>query len=211
MSRRLLALAAVALLAGCAASGSSQPHRYFVLEPVAAAAPTASAAVPKRDAILLVAPVTAAGFYDTREIAYSRGAGTRAYYQLSSWTEPPAFAVGSALVARLEGSGAFRGVASTASGVRGSLLLRVHLDEIYHDAAAPPGTARLVVTAELGDIPRRVLLGRHTFTATVPALTHDADGAVVAMRLALDAVLAEMTGWTIAAAAGRGPAPETTR
>jgi cholesterol transport system auxiliary component len=201
MSRLLASLALAVLLAGCAASGSGQAHRYFVLEPTPPAPPaTPSPTPPRRQAVLLVAPVVAAGFYDTREIAYSRSAGTRAYYQLSSWAEPPASAIATALLGRLDASGAFRGVVASGAGVRGSLLLRVHLDELYHDAAVPPGSARLAVSAELADIPRRVLLGRRSFAATVPAATHDADGAVGAMRQALDAVLAELSAWTISTA-----------
>jgi cholesterol transport system auxiliary component len=80
--RRALALVAAALLAGCAAvsPGTREPDRYFILD----AAPGRQAAARVR-----VAPTSAAGFYDTQDIVYSRAPGTRAYYQFNHWTERP--------------------------------------------------------------------------------------------------------------------------
>ena len=43
----------------------------------------------KAPGTLLVAPTTAASFYDAAQIAYSRAHGSRAYYQLNRWTEQP--------------------------------------------------------------------------------------------------------------------------
>ena len=86
MNRRGAGLALAALLAGCGGLGAPPPQRYFVLE--TAPSRLAPGAL-QRDAMLLVAPTTASSFYDTQEIIYSRRAGERAYYQLSSWTEPP--------------------------------------------------------------------------------------------------------------------------
>ncbi|HEU5294230.1 MAG TPA: ABC-type transport auxiliary lipoprotein family protein [Burkholderiaceae bacterium] len=192
---RVLAVALASLIVGC--TSPDQPQRYFVLDGGAAAgAPAASA--PKHDATLLMAPVTAAGFYRTRELAYSRAGGTRGYYQYSSWTELPALAIGSALVTRLERSGAFRAVASATAGVSGTLLLRVHLDEIYHDAATPPGVARIALTAQLSDPVGRTLIDRRTFAAAAPAKSYDAEGAVAGMRQALDQVLDDVVNWTAA-------------
>jgi hypothetical protein len=57
-------------------------------------------------------------------------------------------------VSRLEQSGAFRTTVLATSGVTGSLLLRTHLVEIYHDASTSPGVARVTVTAELSDTAR---------------------------------------------------------
>ena len=86
MNRRGAGLALAALLAGCGGLGSAPAQRYFVLE--TAPSRLAPGAL-QRDAMLLVAPTTASSFYDTQEIIYSRRSGERAYYQLSSWTEPP--------------------------------------------------------------------------------------------------------------------------
>ncbi|HVO07245.1 MAG TPA: ABC-type transport auxiliary lipoprotein family protein [Burkholderiaceae bacterium] len=141
---------------------------------------------------------TAPAFYRTRELAYSKAAGTRGYYQYNSWTEPPAVAVGSALMARLAGSGAFRAVAPTSSGVNGTILLRVQLDDLYHDATTSPGVARVVLTAQLSDPLRRTLIATRTFAATAPATSYDADGAVAGLRQALDLALDDLVTWAAA-------------
>lgn len=191
---RVAALAGA--LAGCAAP--DLPHRYFVLNEGTAPASAATAAKP-RDITLLVAQVSAASFYRVRDIAYSRAAGERSYYVYSSWTEPPAVAVGTALLARLEASGKFRRVLPAAAGVDGTLVLRVHLDELYHDAAVPPGLARIELTAQLAEPHSRVPIAKRSFAASAPATAYDAAGAVAGMRKALDQALAEVVSWAAAA------------
>jgi cholesterol transport system auxiliary component len=199
--RRRSALLVPALgfaLAGCAGLGAAPAHRYFVLEAV----PSRIVAAPiQRDATLLVAATTASSFYDTQEIIYSRSAGERAYYQLSSWTEPPNRSLAGLLAARVLLGGAFRGVAETTSSVRGQLLLRTHLVEIYHDATSQPGSAKLTLTAELSDSAGRSMLARRTFAASVPAPSYDAGGAVQGFGQALGAVLDEVAVWAGDAAA----------
>ena len=202
MNRRRagLGLALAGLLAGCGGLGSSSPpHRYFVLE----AWPTRLArGTLQRDAILLVAPTSAASFYDTQEIIYSRRPGERAFYQLSSWTEPPNRGLAALLADRLALAGAFRGAVESGSGVRGGLLLRTHLIEIYHDAVTPPGTARVALSAELSDPSGRSLLGQRRFEVAVPAATYDAPGAVQAIGQGLGQLLDEVATWSAQTAAG---------
>ena len=111
---KLAVVLAAAFLAGCVSPGARQPQRFYVLEDVAKTYQAKSA----RSAVLLVAPTTAAGFYDTQDIAYSRAPGTRAYYHYHRWTELPARRIGELLAARLEKSGGFRMVASLTSPVR---------------------------------------------------------------------------------------------
>ncbi len=192
------ALALAAVLAGCTGLGAAPAHRYFVLE----AAPTRIIpAAMQRDAVLLVAATTASSFYDTQEIIYSRRPGERAYYQFSSWTEPPNRGLASLLAARVTLGGAFRGAVETTSGVRGGLLLRTHLVEIFHDAASPPGSARIALTAELSDPAGRTLLARRSFSASVPVSSHDAAGAVQGFGQAFASLLDEVALWTAEAAA----------
>ena len=197
-------LAPMLLLAACAGPGSKQAHRYFVLDAPGGAA-AAAAAVRKVDATLLVAPTTAAAFYDTQDIVFSRSAGTRAYYQLSSWTEPPGRRLDTLLASRLERTGAFRAAGLATSGVRGSLLLRTRLEEFYHDAATPPGVARIVLTAELIDLEKGLLLDRRNFTAEAPVASYDAEGAVQGLRQALADLLDDVSAWVVSGAAQRSP------
>jgi ABC-type uncharacterized transport system auxiliary subunit len=80
-------------------------------------------------------------------------------------------------------------------------MLLTHLDEIYHDATQPPGTARLVITAQLVDPASRAVIARRSFSAAAPAASHDAPGAVAAMRQALGALLDEVAAWATTQAA----------
>ena len=179
-------------LAGCISLGSQEPQRYYVLEaPAAKAAPARTA----RAATLLVTPTTASTFYDFQDIAFSRAPGARAYYQYHSWTDRPGRRVTELLVARLERDGSFKAVAAVISGVRGDYILNTHLTEFYHDAAAAPGSARVVLTAELVDPVRRVLLARRTFEQSAPAPTYDAPGAARAFDQAVAAVLGDVSAW----------------
>ncbi len=160
-------LAAILLVAvaACAPFGDArQAQRYFVLEPPL----PANFSIPAR-----IGSASASAFYDTEAIAYSRSAGTRGYYQLNSWTEPPARRIGELLAQRSDGSGP---------------VLSFHLLEMYHDAASPPGTVRVVLAAEAGG-------KREVFTATAPAPTFDAPGAVKAFNDALGRALGELRDW----------------
>jgi cholesterol transport system auxiliary component len=159
----LLALAAAA----CAPFGETkQAQRYFVLEP----------SMEKADSLpVRLGAVTASGFYDSEAIAYSRSPGTRGYYQLNSWTEPPARRIGELLARR--------------SGDKGPVL-NLHLVEMYHDAASPPGTVRVSLAAELAG-------RKEIFTATAAAASFDAQGAVRGFNEALGKALGDLGRWVV--------------
>ncbi len=206
--RRALSLGLASLLAACSLMAPQVPDRYLVLNvpglgepggpPAANAA--ATAASPHHAATLLVAPTTGAAFYDTQEIVFSRSEGTRAYYRYSHWTEAPSQRMSTLLLERLAQAGTFRSVAEGTSGVRGRWLLRTHIVEILHESGTPPGSAKVVVTAELSEPGQRAMLARRTFMGTAPAATHDADGAVRAMGVALGGVLDQIAAWADTAA-----------
>jgi cholesterol transport system auxiliary component len=190
--RRWRIVAVACVLAGCVSSGPREAQRYYVLEDSIISVEKSGSA---RPVTLLLAPAAVSSFYDTQGIAYSRAPGTRAYYQYHSWTEPPGHRIGELLAARLERGGAFRTVASVTSTVRGDLVLSIYLAELYHDAASAPGSARVSLTAELTDPARRTLVARRGFSASAPAATYDAPGAVQAFNRALAALLDEVTAW----------------
>jgi cholesterol transport system auxiliary component len=145
---------------------------------------------------LLLEPTTAEGFYDTQAIVYSRSPGTRAYYQLNSWTEPPGRRLDALLMQRLDCSGAFAAVAPATAGVSATFVLSAHLEEIYHDTSTSPGQARIVLTAVLSDQTRRTIASQHRFWASAPVTTADAAGAVQAFDIALGPLLDEIADWT---------------
>ena len=153
-------------LTGCAPFGDTkQAQRYYVLEPRT----EKSAGLPVR-----LGAVTASGFYDTEAIAYSRSPGTRGYYQLNSWTEPPARRIGELLARQSGGKGP---------------VLNLHLLEMYHDATSSPGTVRVLLAAELPD-------KRKVFSGTAAAASFDAQGAVKGFNEALGKMLDEIDAWT---------------
>jgi ABC-type uncharacterized transport system auxiliary subunit len=164
-----------ALIAGCLSPGSRDADRYFILE--APPGPHSSSGV-------LLAPSSAAAFYDTQDIVYSRASGVRAYYQFNHWTERPQRAIDAQLAPRFE-----------AGGRKSGLVLATHLEEIYHDAAQPPGTARITITAQLVDATTRAVLARRSFSRSAPAASYDAPGAVQGFRQALGALLDEVVAW----------------
>lgn len=178
--KRFATLAMLCAVAGCFTPGTREPERFFILEaPAAAARPQAA-----RESTLRVAPTTASSFYETQDMVYSRARGTRAYYQYNRWTEAPSRQIHAALVARL-----------AASGAKSGLVLRTHLEEIYHDAAESPGSARIVLTAELIDPAQRTPVAKRTFSQSAPAASYDAPGAVKAFSQALGALLADVEAW----------------
>ena len=160
--RSILILLAVS---ACAPFGDTkQAQRYYVLEPKSEKA----ASLPVR-----LGAVTASGFYDSEAIAYSRSPGTRGYYQLNSWTEPPARRIGELLARQAQDTGP---------------VLNLHLLEMYHDAARSPGTVRVSLAAELPGKKR-------VFTGTAAAASFDAQGAVRGFNEALGRILDEMETW----------------
>src|SRR5262249_45058289 len=130
-------------------------------------------------------------------------AGTRAYYQLNHWTEPPARRVDTLMAERLARSGAFRSVATSTDGVKGSLVLSLRLEELYHDASSAPGLVRISMTAVLSDPARHTMTEKRSFVRSAPAATYDAAGAVGAFDAALGSLLDDVTSWAGAAAAQR--------
>ncbi|HEY8251620.1 MAG TPA: ABC-type transport auxiliary lipoprotein family protein [Burkholderiales bacterium] len=194
---RWIVAALACVLTGCISTGGREAQRYYILEDAGAKAAESKAA---RAGVLLLTPPTTSSFYDTQGIAYSRAPGMRAYYQYHSWTEAPGRRIGELLGARLERSGAFSAVASVPGAVRGELVLSIHLTELYHDAAAAPGTARVALVAELVDPSRRALVTRRSFEASAPAATYDAPGAVQAFNRAIALLLDDVTAWVDGAA-----------
>jgi len=179
------------VVAGCAI-GRAPQHFHLLNAAPAARIDLATTAVGPG---ILVVPTTAAPFYDAQAIVYSRASGTRSYYQLNSWTEPPSRRVGALLTERLADSGAFGSVATVADGVDGRLLLSTNLEEMYHDARTGPGVARIALTATLTDPARRAVIAQRRFTSSQPAATEDAVGAVGAFDAALAPLLDEVVQW----------------
>ena len=199
MMKRTSAVVLALSLSACAGLGTTQADRYYVLDP------GPLGAVPGAPRVR-VAPTTAAAFYDTPDIVFSRTVGTRGYYQFNHLTERPQRTVHELLAARL----------SAGAGAR--YMLVTHLDEIYHDAVQPPGIARVAMRAELVEVSTRRIAAARTFTASAPAPTFDAAGAVQGFDAAVRIIVADVVVWLAAeldqdrsqpSAAGATPAHDT--
>jgi cholesterol transport system auxiliary component len=187
--KNVLVLLLAAFVAACSAPGPREPDRFFILD--AGAVPEAK---PRAGAPLFVAPTSTSSFYDTQDIAYSRSPGTRAYYQFNRWTERPARSIHRQLAARL-----------ASGGTRDALRLETHLEEIYHEASAEPGTARIALTAELVDASSGAVLARRAFARSAPAASYDAPGAVQGFNQALASLMTDIRDWAEAEARRAGP------
>lgn len=159
------AMLVASVVTGCAPFGDTkQAHRYHVLEPSLESAMS----FPVR-----VGNVSAASFYDSDAMVYSRSPGTRGYYQQNSWTEAPARRIAELIQQRSSGKGP---------------VLNLHLVEMYHDASSSPGTVHVSLRAELAGKER-------TFAGTAPAASFDAPGAVKGFNEAVGRLLEEIRAW----------------
>lgn len=197
MSRILLLLLVPALLAGCLNFGAQRKTHavvHYVLNDTAPPPATTPAPLAADAPTLLVLDTTAAGFYDSDRLVFSRSAGTRGHYQLARWTERPGKRFANLLRARLDRQNSWR-VSAAGGYVRGDVLLDTELVEFYHDAASQPGQVRLVLRAELVDLRQRTILGRRVFEQTVPLTSYDAAGAARASDQAVSQTLDALSGW----------------
>lgn len=191
--RAALIFALALALAGCnVLAGRPRPVSLYVLQ-----APMASAAAPaaRSSAALLLGDTDAPGIYQGLNLVYSRTPGTLSQYQYARWSELPARRFNTLLRQRLDTSGLFQSVADVGAGVRGDLQLNIRLLEFQHDAAQPPGVARVALEAELVDRRGATLVARRLFHAETPAPSHDATGAALALGRASGQALDELVAW----------------
>jgi cholesterol transport system auxiliary component len=197
--RRLVALLCL-LAAGCI-SGSNVPSpQYYLLTDSGRPPEARHASAGGR--VLLVHPTSVNAFYDTQRLVYSRAPGERAYYQFAAWTERPGRAFAELLSRRLDAP-------LTTAGVRGDLILRTRLDELYHDASSAPGRVTIEVSAELVDAAGRRLGDGRRFTRSVPTRAANAAAAVEAANRAVTEVLDDIAAWCDRAAREERPTAST--
>jgi len=183
--KRFTAILAL-MLTGCMGTANLPPVKYYVLSDAGPAPRGRPAALKSR--VLVVQATSVSAFYDSQRLVYSRAAGERAYYQFAAWTEQPGRAFSELLSRRLDAP-------STSSGVRGDLVLRTRLEELYHDVGVRPGAVRIEVSAELIDGSGRLVGERRRFTRSVPAGEQNAAAAVAAANRAIAEVLDDIAAW----------------
>ncbi|MBK6854350.1 MAG: membrane integrity-associated transporter subunit PqiC [Burkholderiales bacterium] len=182
-------------LAGCISVGSSEgaalQASYQLHDGAAAMQRRGQPLV----AALLIQPLPASALADTAAIAYSRRPHEFAFYQFASWAERPVRQLPRLLQQRLEAHGVAGAVGLLGEPLRADWLLTLAIDTLHHDVAAPPGLARLAVTAELFDRRNRTRVARRPFAAEVPAASADSAAAAAAMSLAVASVFDSLLPW----------------
>ena len=79
--------------------------------------------------------------------------------------------------------------------LRTDWLLTIAIDTLHHDVSAPPGQARVVITAELFDRRSRTRLARRQFSIAVSTASADAPSAAAAMSSALTQAFDGLVPW----------------
>lgn len=187
-------LLAVLVLSGCVSIGVDAPARqWYVLRDLATPQRVTGVRI---DRALLLESGASSAFHDASAFAYSRGEGLRAHYQFAGWTDRPSRRIGTLLERRLAERGRFASVGQATSGLKGDLLLRLTLEDAYHDLASMPASARVVVAAELIDWRGRKLIARRLFDVRSGTDGDDAAAAAAAFDRAVTTLLGELADWT---------------
>jgi ABC-type uncharacterized transport system auxiliary subunit len=150
---------------------------------------------------LLISPIPSIAVDDSFSLAFSRAPNQRAAYQFATWSDRPSSRLAQLLVERLATRGAFNSVALLGRGVGGDLQVNLTVNDFYHDATSSPGTANIVVTAELIDRGTRKLIARQRFTATSPVQQANAASAAAALGQASTLILDQLVTWVETTAA----------
>lgn len=175
---------------------SRSAERYVLLE-VPGKKP---ASVRQRNERLLVAETESSSWINSRRLLFSDDPKRRSSYQFSTWVEPPPSRFSALLLYRIDRAGLFRSVTGQSSATVGDLLLRTELEEFYHDTAREPGTARVLVRAELVDLKKSVVISRKTFREAVKSKSFDAEGAVEGLTRAVNRICDGIVLWLDSAA-----------
>lgn len=184
-----------ALLAGCVTVGSGEGTPVQLSYELSDVAPAPTRRDKPLVDALLIQPLPGSALADTASMAYSRQPNEFAFYQLATWTERPVRHLPRLVQRRLEARGVATAVGLVGEPLRGDWLLTLSIETLHHDVAAPPGTARFAMTAEIYDRRNRSRLARQQFTAQVATARADSAAAADALSRAFSTSLDEMLPW----------------
>ena len=201
--RRLLAqaafctgLPALGLLGGCASLLPKPPPApaRFVLDD--AAAPAALARPPAATAPTLIVnmPRAAAGF-DTLRIVYVRQSHELEAFAYSQWVDTPAQMLAPLIAQAIERTGAFRAVLRAPAGANAELRLDSELIRLQHEFFVQPSRVRMTLRAVLVDVATRKVVAAREFDISVPSVSDDPYGGVLAANQAVKDLLADLAAF----------------
>ena len=205
VSRRILAVAAIAALSGCASLFVSPPPKYiFRLTPVATFSPD----LPRVRALLRVELPTAPAALDRRRIALTRSAISLDYFADAEWADTLSAMVQTVLTDSFENSRAIT-VIGGSLGLRADFVLGTELRhfEAQYGAVGGPPAALVGIAAKLAKIPQNEVVAEERFERQIRAAGNDLPNIASAFDAAQQAVAAEIVAWTLRNAAGRGTRP----
>ncbi len=144
---------------------------------------------------LAVNPPRAAAGFDSRHMIYIRQAHQFEYFAHSEWVDTPARMLAPLIVAAIESSGSFGGVALAPSAAAFDLRLDTEILRLQQEFDQSPSRVRLTLRASLVDGESRRLLATREFDVSVVAVNDNPYGGVKAANLALRTVLDQLAGF----------------
>lgn len=192
-----LSLAALPLLSGCSILGGKQRDPVTIYAPQVRVA--ADPSWPTVRWQLAVVKPTAARMIDSPRIAVRPAPGELQVYKGAVWSQPSTDLVEATVLRALEDSGRIPSVARSGSGIRADYKLVMDLrrfESDYAGAATPSATIEL--NAKLMHVVEQRVVASRTFVEARPASGADVAQVAVAFDHALQALAADVVGWTLA-------------
>lgn len=146
------------------------------------------------DIVLLVSPMQSIG-YDSRQMTYTHRAYERTYYAYSRWADTPPRMIEPLVVQAMEASGYFGAVIDVSSSVVAQVRLEMDLLVLNHEYQTEPSEGRIVIRAQLHDLEHNRIIGTRIFQFAAVAPTENPYGGAMALNLALENILVELTEW----------------
>ena len=185
----------IAALAACqvAVPGQGPPPELYRLTPKS----TYPEDLPVVDwQLVLETPLANAGINTTR-IGLQRTPTQIEYYARANWSDRAPLMVQTLMIESFENSGRIIAVGRDVVGLRADFILKSELREFqaeYFNGATP--RAHVLLTARLVQMPRRAIVGSHSFEQSVAATEDSMPAIIAAFDDALGKVLRRLVEWT---------------
>ncbi len=188
----------IAALSACAIIGGKQADPLTVYAPNVHA--DANNDWPRASWSLAIAPPTAPRMLDSARILVRPTADELQVYRGAAWSQPAPQLLEEAVLGALEDSGKIGAVARQSSGIRANCKLTLdirHFEAQYANGPDAPPQAWIEVSAKLiGNNDQNVIASR-SFVRTQAATSKEIPDVAAAFEQALDAVTADVAGWTL--------------
>ena len=200
--RSAAALAAAALLAGCAMlqPPPAETASVYLLNALPKVIPHRR--VDGKLVLAVSAPRAQPGF-DTEQMVYVRRPHEIDHFAHSRWADTPARMLAPLLVQALLQAGGFRAVVQAPSPVAADLQLDTELVRLQQDFSTRPSRIELTLRAQLIDLRHGRDLAARKFDVVEPAPRDDPYGGVLAANRALGRVLGQLAALCADAAGNR--------